>query len=185
MENIPIHDTRPRILNNIYIYIYLWLHKHLKLKYTQWTLLCVYLCIYSTHTHTHTHTHTVSSYTCLGRGVHCPLVRFPLPLLHQHNHFHWLLSYWSPYLEINIDSRTQIFQFPTQTLKTSLQTGKWICVFPCPLVISKVAHRSCIHLQTHTAHLAPPHGTSKGNCPNKHEASSFAIGGEPDSRTPQ
>ena len=182
MENIPIHDTRPRILHNIYIYIYIWLHKHLKLKYKQWTLLCVYLCIYSTHTHTHTQYQV--THAC-WRVVHWHLVRLPLPLLHQHNHFHWLLGYWSPYLEINIDTRTQIFQFPTQTLKTSLQRGKRICVFPCPLVISKVAHRSCIHLQTHTAHVAPPHGTSKGNCQNKCKASSFATGGEPDSRTPQ
>ena len=182
MENLLIHDTRPRILDKIYIY--LWLCKNLKLKYKQCSLLCIYVCI---HTHTHTHTHTCEWFLVTYTPKSTPLapVRFPLPLPHQHNYFHWLLGYWSPYLKISIDIGTQIFQIPTQTLKTSLQMGKWICVFPCPLVISKVAHRSCIHLQTHTARLAPPHGTSKGNCPNKHKASSFAIGGEPDSRTPQ
>ena len=45
--------------------------------------------------------------------------------------------------------------------------------------LTRVKKRSFI------THLAPPHGTSKGNCQNKCKASSFAIGGEPDSRTPQ
>ena len=140
----------------------------------------MYICLY-------THKHTCEWYQVTYTPKSTPLapVRFPFPLPHQHNHFHWLLGYWSPYLKTSIDIGTQIFQFPTQTLKTSLQRGKWICVFLCPLVISKVAHRSCINLQTHTAHLASPHGTSKGNCQNKCRASSFAIGGESDSWTPQ
>ena len=145
-------------------------------------LLTMYICLY---THTHTHTHTCEWYRVTYTPKSTPLapVRFPLPLPHQHNHFHWLLGCWSPYLEINIDIRTQIFQFPTQTLKASLKRGKWICVFPCPLVISKVAHRSCIHLQTHTAHLASPHGTSKGTARGtKSTQLSLALHVRPDSR---
>ena len=116
-------------------------------------LLTMYMFVY-THTHTHTHTPTCEWFRVTYTPKSTPLapVRFPLTLPHQHNHFHWLLGYWSPYLKISIDIGTQIFQFPTQILKTSLQRGQWICVFPCPLVISRVAHRSCIHLQTYTAH---------------------------------
>ena len=133
------------------------------------------ISVYIQHTHTHTHTQYQVTHAC-WKVVHWHLVRFPLPLLHQHNHFHWLLGCWSPYLEINIDIRTQIFQFPTQTLKASLKRGKWICVFPCPLVISKVAHRSCIHLQTHTAQLAPPHGTSKGTARTNVRPATLRLG---------
>ena len=140
----------------------------------------MYICVYTAHTH------TVSSYTCLGRVVHWPLSG-------SHSHSPTNTTTFTDCLAIDLLISKSIL-IPYQHSDFSVShpdpedqpaNGKVNLCVSLPTSHLQGAHRSCIQLQTHTTHLAPPHGTSKGNCPNKCKASSFAIGGEPDSRTPQ